>query len=64
MPNRSGTQAPSNSLSMLAAKNAISTTTSGKTSSAAVAARQFHSFHTTMKPMMPSATMVVDTAMP
>ena len=42
----------------------MSTVTSGMISAAAVAARQFHNFQITTKPMMPSATMVVDTAMP
>ncbi|CEG08362.1 hypothetical protein BN961_01777 [Afipia felis] len=63
-PNSSGTHAPSNSFNRLAMKKLVSTKTSGAISAAAVAARQFHSFHTTMKPMMPSATIVVDTAMP
>ena len=42
----------------------MSTTTNGTITAAAVAARQFHNFQITTKPMMPSATMVVETAMP
>ncbi len=38
----------------------VSTTTNGTILSAAVAARQFHSFQITTKPMMPAATMVGD----
>ena len=64
MPNSSGTQAPSSSFSRLAAKKLMSTTTKGRITAAAVAARQFHNFQTTTKPMMPSTTMVVETAMP
>ena len=63
-PNSSGTQAPSSSFRRLALKKVMSTTTKGTISAAAVAARQFHSFQITTKPMMPSATMVVETAMP
>ena len=63
-PNSNGTQAPSNSLSRLAAKKLMSTTTNGAISAAAAAARKFHNFQITTKPMMPSATMVVETAMP
>ncbi len=63
-PNSSGTQAPSSSFSRLAAKNVMSTKTNGTITAAAVAARQFHNFQITTKPMMPSTTMVVDTAMP
>ena len=37
---------------------------SGTITAAAVAARQFHNFQITTKPMMPSTTMVVETAMP
>ena len=58
-PNSSGTQAPSNSLSRLAEKNVASTMTSGTISSAAFQAGQCHSFQITMKPSMPSTTMVV-----
>ena len=42
----------------------ISTATSGTISAAAASGRQCQSCHTTTKPMMPSATIVVDTAMP
>ena len=63
-PNSSGTQAPSNSLSRLAEKNVTSTMTSGTISSAACHSGQCHSFQITMKPSMPSTTMVVATAMP
>ena len=63
-PNSSGTQAPSSSFRRLAAKKVRSTTTRGTISAAAVAARQFHNFQITTKPMMPSTTMVVVTAMP
>ena len=63
-PNSSGTQAPSSSFMRLAAKNVMSTTTSGTITAAAVAAFQFHNFQITTKPMMPSTTMVVETAMP
>ncbi len=63
-PNSNGTQAPSNSFRRLALKKVMSTTTNGTISAAAVAARQFHNFQITTKPMMPSATMVVETAMP
>jgi hypothetical protein len=63
-PNMSGTQAPSSSFMRLAVKKVISTTMSGTTTAAAVAARQFHNFQITTKPMMPSTTMVVETAMP
>ena len=63
-PNSSGTQAPSSSFSRLALKKVMSTTTKGRITAAAVAARQFHNFQITTKPMMPSATMVVETAMP
>ena len=64
MPNSSGTQAPSSSLSRLAEKNVASTMTSGTISSAAFQAGQCHSFQITMKPRTPSTTMVVVTAMP
>src|SRR5262249_25252896 len=63
-PHSSGTQAPSSSLSRLAEKNVVSTTTKGSISAAALASRQFQSFQITMKPIRPSATIVVDTAMP
>ena len=38
--------------------------TSGTISSAALHHFHFHSFHTTMKPISPSTTIVVVTAMP
>ena len=63
-PNSSGTHAPSSSFKRFALKNVMSTTTNGIISAAAVAARQFHNFQITTKPMMPSATIVVETAMP
>ena len=63
-PNNSGTQAPSNSFSRLALKKVMSTITNGRIKAAADATRQFHSFQITMKPMMPSATIVVETAIP
>ncbi len=63
-PNSNGTHAPSSSFKRLALKKVMSTTTNGTITAAAVAARQFHSFQITTKPMMPSATMVVETAMP
>jgi len=63
-PNSSGTHAPSSSFNRLALKNVRSTTTNGTIRAAAVAARQPHNFQITTKPMMPSATIVVETAMP
>jgi hypothetical protein len=48
----------------LALKNAMSTITKGMTIAAAAATRKFHSFKITTKPMTPSTSMVVETAMP
>jgi hypothetical protein len=64
IPNKSGTQAPSKSFRRLALKNVVSTITNGAITAAAAAARQFHNFQITTNPMMPSVTMVVETAMP
>ena len=62
--NRSGSQAPSNSLSRLAAKKVPSIITKGMISKAACHHFQFHNFQITMKPSRPSTTIVVVTAMP
>src|ERR1700745_4028950 len=47
----------------LALKNVVSTITKGMTIAAAAATRKFHSFQITTKPMTPSTSMVVETAM-
>ena len=64
LPNASGTHAPSNILSRFALKNVTSTNTNGMIKAQAASGDQRHTFHTTIRAIIPSATIVPLTAMP